>query len=84
LYRFSKENIKIEIIYLVSVLLYIIFYHDILFHTYAVLAGLYGDKFCNPYVAIFIDDDDVYLNKLQTKGVKIYPLHVKRRPANKA
>jgi hypothetical protein len=31
------------------------------------------------------DDDDVYLDKLQTKGVKkISPLHVKRRPANKA
>jgi hypothetical protein len=29
------------------------------------------------------DDDDVYLDKLQTKGV-IYPLHVKRRTANKA
>jgi hypothetical protein len=31
------------------------------------------------------DADDVYLDKLQTRGVKkIYPLHVKCRPANKA
>jgi hypothetical protein len=30
-----------------------------------------------------IYDDDVYLNKLQTKGV-IYSLHIKRRPANEA
>jgi hypothetical protein len=32
------------------------------------------------------DDNDVYLNKLQTKGVKksMVRIHVKRRPANKA
>jgi hypothetical protein len=38
-----------------------------------------------PIPATSPDDDDVYLDKLQTRGVKkIFPLHVKRRPANKA
>jgi hypothetical protein len=38
------------------------------------------------YLSITDDGDDVYLDKNNKQGVlkEIYPLHVKRRPANKA